>query len=119
MLNNLVKMTAILDKLEARVNTGKPDIKDPTLTKTAIEKARASIASASAAVQTQAQKDYSIPLTTETRVKADAQKIRLQLQADLQAVRKQVIDAKQSVSNAIRIAKSGKEEVKEATDGAK
>lgn len=93
MLKHLDKMLIILEKLETRTNTRQ-------------EETKAIIASASAIVKNQAQKDYTIPITSEAKVKADAQKIRLQLHTDLQAVRKQVIEAKQSVANAVRSAKS-------------
>lgn len=95
MLKHLAKMSAILDKLAARVISG------------SIDDARASIASASSAVKLQADKDYTLTISSETKVKADAKKIRDLLHQDLQAVRTQVIDAKQAVGNAIRGAKSG------------
>ncbi len=107
MKKHLETMSAILDKLEARVNSNSPDIKDPTAAKTAIAEARAKIAAATAAVDAQAQKDYTITVTSESKVRADAQKMRDLLKTDIQALRKQLIDAKQSVSNAIRTAKSG------------
>lgn len=108
MLKHLEKMTTILNRLEARVNQGTPDIKDPAAAKEAIASASASIASATSAVQTQALNDYTITVTSEATVKANAKASRDKLHADLVAVRKQVIDAKKSVSNAIRVAKSGK-----------
>lgn len=95
MLKHLGNMTVILDKLETRAGKS-----------AAITASRVNIASASSAVRAQAQKDYTITVTSESKVKADAQKVRLQLQADLQGLRKQVIDAKQSVANAIRESKS-------------
>lgn len=107
MQNHLNRMSTILDKLETRVNQGKPDIKDPADAKTAITSARSVIATASAAVSAQAQKDYTIQVTSETKVKIDAKLQRDKLHADLLSVRKSVIDAKQAVANAIRIAKSG------------
>lgn len=107
MQNHLNRMSLILNKLEARVNEGKPDIKDPTAAKTAITSARSVIATASAAVSAQAQKDYTIQVTSETKVKIDTKLQRDKLHADLLSVRKSVIDAKQAVANAIRIAKAG------------
>lgn len=107
MVKFLDRASTILTKLEERVNRGSVDIKDVTAAKTAIASAKAAIASASAAVNTQAEKDYTLTITSERRVKADAQAARKLLHADLQAIRKQVIDAKQSVANAIRVAKSG------------
>lgn len=108
MLNHLEKMSSMLDKLEARVNQGTPDIKNTAEAKVAIDSSRAFIASATSSVKAQAGKDYTIEITLESKIRQDAQKQREQLHADLKAARKIVIDAKQSVSNAIRVAKSGK-----------
>lgn len=117
LLKHLDKMTAILNKLEGRVNQGSPDIKNPALAKAAIAESRAKIASSQAAVKAQANKDYTPTVTSEGKVKADAQAQRDRLHQDLQAVRIQVIDAKQSVANAIRVAKSGKIEVPGKKEG--
>lgn len=111
----LTTMTSILDKLETRVNKGTPDIKDPVAAKAAITAARQSIASASAAIIAQAQKDYTIEVTTESKLKADAKNQRDKLHADLQAVKKTVIAAKQSVANAIRTVKAEAAPVKGVT----
>lgn len=108
MQKHLDKMSALLDKLEARVNQTTSDIKDPAAAKAAIGEARTTIATTSAAVSAQAEKDYTLQVTTESRVKAEAQAKRDQLHKDLQETRKLVIDAKQSVANAVRVAKSGK-----------
>lgn len=107
MQKHLDTMSGILDKLEARVNKGTPDIKDPNKAKTAIATARGAISSASAVVSAQAAKDYTIQLTTEAKVRIDAKTQRDNLHKDLLATRKTVQDAKQAVTNAIRIAKSG------------
>ena len=114
MLKHLEKMTTILNKLESRVNQGTPDVKNPTAAKAAIASARSSIATASAAVAAQALNDYTIIVTSEATVKANAKASRDKLHADLLAVRKLVIDAKQAVAAAIRVAKSGK--MKEGTE---
>lgn len=105
MLKHLEKMTTILNRLEDRVNKG---------TKEAIASASASIAQATSAVQTQALNDYTITVISEATVRANAKASRDRLHTDLLAVRKLVIDAKQAVANAIRVAKSGK--MKEGTE---
>lgn len=110
-LRHLDKMSTILDKLEARVNQGKPDIKDPAKAKTAIAAARDAIASASAAVGAQVAKDYTLTGSSEAAIRTEAKAARDKLHADLQAVRKLSIAAKQAVGNAIRVAKSGKLEI--------
>lgn len=86
MLKHLDKMSTILGKLEADVTTTKE-----------------AIATATAAVKLQAEKDYTIAISSEKTVKKDAQKTREQLHNDLKVVRVQVIDAKQAVANAIRL----------------
>ena len=108
MQKHLVKMSALLDKLEARVNKSTSDIKDPQAAKAAIGEAKSAIASASSAVSTTADKDYTLQVTTESKVKAEAQAKRDQLHKDLQETRKLVIEAKQAVANAIKVSKSGK-----------
>lgn len=121
MQKNLGTMSTILDRLEARVNQGTPDIKDPVAAKAAIASAKATIATASAAVTAQTQKDYTVQVTSEAKIKTDVKTQRDKLFADLKASRKVVIDAKQSVANAIRIAKSGEKEseIKEGTSSGK
>lgn len=104
----LERVSTLLSKLEARVNQGSPNIKDVKLAKEAIASASASIKTAEAAVSAQAEKDYTITVTSEAKVKTDANNMRKQLHTDLQTVRKLVIEAKQAVGNAIRVAKSGK-----------
>ncbi len=108
MLKNLDLMSSLLDKLTERINSNSPDIKNPAVANQAVADARAAIDIARTAVQVQAQKDYTINVTTETRIKVDAQTQRDQLHKDITAVRQLVIAAKQAVSNAVRIAKSGK-----------
>lgn len=107
MQKHLNTMSGILDKLEARVNKRTPDIKDPDKAKNAIAAAREVISTASAAVSDQVQKDYTIQITSESRIRIDAKTQRDNLHKDLQATRKTVQNAKQAVANAIRIAKSG------------
>lgn len=107
MQKHLDKMSSLLDKLEARVNKGTTDIKDPAGAKAAIAEARAKIVSASSAVKSQGEKDYTITVTTETKIRADAQAKREELYKDIKSIRQQVIDARQSVSNAVRVVKGG------------
>lgn len=108
MLKHLDLMSQLLDKLVDRINSNSPDIKDPSLANQAVADAREAIDKARTAVQAQAQKDYTISVTTEAQIRKDAQSKRDQLYKDIMGVRKLVIDAKQAVSNAVRVAKSGK-----------
>lgn len=116
MLKHLDKMTSILNRLEDRVNRSTPDIKDATLAQIAIADAKAAIATASSAVKDQSEKDYTVEVSSESKVRADFKKVRDMLHADLKSIRESVIKAKQAVANAIRVAKSGKLEIpKEGT----
>lgn len=107
MLKNLDLMTQLLDKLQQRVNSLSPDIKDPEAANEAIADAREVIDATVAAVQIQSQKDYTITATAEARIGLNAKAKRDLLFKDIMAARKLVINSKQMVSNAIRIAKSG------------
>lgn len=108
---HLNTMSAITDKLENRVNQGTPDIKDPEAAREAISLARTAIASASSAVSLQALNDYTINITSESRIRTAAKLQRDKLHKDISSVRKLVIEAKQKVAGAVRIAKSGKVEI--------
>lgn len=105
MLKHLETMSNILDKLEARANQAG---------KAAIVGSRENIASATAAVNNQASRDYTLTVTSEAKIKQNAQTQRDQLFNDLKSTRQQVIEAKQSVAAAIRTAKSGTS-IKEGT----
>ncbi len=107
--NVLQRLATLLTKLEDRVNSASPDIKDASLAKEAIADAKDSIVLAQEAVTAQASKDYTIQVSTENRVRVDAKAAKEKLLTDLKAVRETVIEAKKAVSNAIRVAKSGKE----------
>lgn len=95
MQKHLGTMSLILDKLEARINKNTP----------AIDAARSAISSASAAVTAQTQKDYTITVTTEDKIRTDVKLKRDQLHADLSEIRKMVNNAKKSVADAISNAK--------------
>lgn len=105
-LKFLDKATEILSRLEARVNEAGSKGRNTTQAKGAIAAAKAALVSARATVQVQATKDYTITVTSETKVKDDVKSVRDKLHTDLQAVKKQVVDAKGAVASAIRVAKS-------------
>lgn len=107
MLKFLNRASEILTKLETRVNQRSADIKDPTAANSAISEAKTAIMSATEAVNAQAEKDYTIVVSSESRVKVDTQAQRKKLHDDLAATREIVGDAKKAVSDAIRIAKGG------------
>lgn len=98
------KMSELLDKLEDRVAKKGQEGKDTTAADTAIASASAKIASASAAIDAQKLKDYTITISSESAARADAKAARDKLHSDLAALRRIIIDAKQSVAAAIRTA---------------
>lgn len=104
MLKFLNNAERILGKLETRVNDAGTKGKDTTQAKAAITDAKKVIADARAAVVAQAAKTYTINVSSETTVRADAKTARDQLHNDLQSVRTQVQNAKKAVANAIRVA---------------
>lgn len=108
MQKHLLTAVTILNKLELRVSKATNDIKNPAQAETAIATARQAIATASSAVTVQAEKDYTIQVSRESMVKIEAKAQRDLLQSDLLATRGIVINAKQSVADAISITKSGK-----------
>ncbi len=99
MLKNLDTMSSILDKLEAILNNSEASA--------AIASARQTIATTSAVVNEQAQNDYTIQVSSESTVRSDAKAKRDQLFNDLRAVRKEVIDAKQSIMRIFRLVRIG------------
>lgn len=117
MQKHLNTMTNILDRLAFKVNQTAGDIKDPAAARAAITSARISIATASAAVSAQAQNDYTIVVTSEARIKIDAKRQRDQLHADLLALKKMIVDERQRVANAIRVARSDKVEASRVKEG--
>ena len=104
MRRHLERMSELLDKLQERVDKKITEGKDGATANNAIASASAAIASASTAVDAQALKGYTIKVSSESAVRADAKVTRDALHTDLQGVRKLVIDAKQAVANAIRTA---------------
>lgn len=115
MQKNLGVMSTILDKLEDRVNQGTPDIKDPKGAKAAIASARLVIASTSATISAQAAKDYTLQITSEAKVGIEAKTQRDKLHTNLLVLRKAVINAKQAVINAIKVARAGSPSITTAT----
>lgn len=96
MSNHLDGMSEILAKVETRKGST-----------SAIISAKVSIASATALVNIQAEKDYTITVTTEAKIKEDAKKMRDMLHSDLKTVRGAIITAKQAVAATIKEATNG------------
>jgi hypothetical protein len=104
MTKHLDKMSGILVKLQDRVNTSTPSADQKAKIDAAISSASASIDLTKTSVLNQAAKDYTLTATSEAKIKDEAKAKRDLLMSDLEVARKQVIAAKQSVANAIRVA---------------
>lgn len=104
MRKHLQKMSELLGKLNSRVNTAKTSGKDVSEAQAAMASASASLASASAALDVQTEKDYSLNVSTESAVRQEAKASRDNLHTDLQNVRKLIVEAKQALMNAFRVA---------------
>ncbi len=101
MLRHLETLTSILNRAETRLSR----VKESTQTTSArdsINKARAAIAAAESGVQSQAQMDYTIQVSSESGIKVDAKSERDKLHTDLKSARDLVRIAKDAVISAIR-----------------
>lgn len=104
MSKHLEKMKKLLARLSSWVEEQGKKGKDTTEAKTAIEKSKQAIDKAQTAVNEQKSKDYSLEASSEAKIKDEAKAMRDKLHQDLSSTRKLVIDAKQSLANAIRVA---------------
>ncbi|OGE38996.1 hypothetical protein A3F00_01780 [Candidatus Daviesbacteria bacterium RIFCSPHIGHO2_12_FULL_37_11] len=100
----LENASRILNKLQERVSNAASNGKDAASANAAISSARAKIASASAAVASQSAKEYTLSVSSESAAKAEIKATRDAFHGDWQSVRALLIDAKQAVANAIRVA---------------
>ena len=103
MLKFLGNASLILTKLETRVNQAGANGRGVTAATNAISEARGIITSANEAVVAQAEKGYTITVTSESKVNTDAKTARDLLHTYLKAVLEQVKSAKKAVSNAIEV----------------
>ena len=99
MLKHLTRLSEILSKLEKRVG----------VTNLAIDEAKTAISDAETVVNAQTEKDYTLTISSETRAKAEATKVREQLHADLKTAHEAVKNAKNKVVAAIQASLGTKE----------
>lgn len=104
MTANLNTMDNLLTKVKTKTAEKSAGGTDVTSINTAIASADAAIAAARTALETQAGKDYSITVSTETTVHSDAKTKRDQLLADLKAVHEKVKLARKALIDAIKAA---------------
>lgn len=107
MQEHLKKMSDILTKLEERVTQSGKIL--PSDAQVKIAEARANISTAEGILDAQVDKDYTITVSTESKIREDATKVKTSLSTDLQATHLALVTAKQSVSDAISFAISSLE----------
>lgn len=96
----LSKLNTILNQIITKVNLAKTQNKNTASVDAAVNKAKAAIAAAETAVSSQSTKEYVIQITTESALKVNVGSTVSQLERDLKAVHKLVVDAKQAVQKA-------------------
>ena len=105
MMTNLNRMSDLLTRIESNMNS-QSEGKDITKAKESIEKAKIAIANAKVAVTTQSEKDYTVTVTSESKVKTDAQTVRETLKNDLKLVHDLIVEARKALSEAISVTRS-------------
>lgn len=115
MVKVLDKLSSIRDRLDSKIASASAAGKDVTTAQVAIEKANDTIATAQSTVSSQAGKEYVINMPDEGGVKAAVGSVVNQLQQDLRATHKIVVDAKQAVMSAAKEVAKLKIEKEKAT----
>lgn len=98
----LEKLSSISARLDQKIASEEAAGKDVSTAQSALESANDAIATAQSTVSSQAGKEYTIEITSETGLKLAVGKVMSQLQTDLRATHKTVVDAKQAVMKAAR-----------------
>ncbi len=99
-VESLNKLSEITGRLDGKIASAEAAGKDVASAQAALEKANDAIATAQSAVSSQAGKEYVIEITDEKGLRLAVGKVMSQLQADLRATHKTVIDAKKAVMKA-------------------
>ncbi|MBI2051847.1 hypothetical protein HYT33_03750 [Candidatus Roizmanbacteria bacterium] len=95
----LNKLSSIMERLQKKTDDAKTQGKDTKAAEDAIFKANDAIATAQSTVSSQAGREYVIELGEESAVRGAVGAVVNQLQQDLRATHKAVVDAKQAVMN--------------------
>lgn len=88
--NSVNRIEGVLDAIGSRTDKAEAAGKDVTAVRAKIETAHGAIDAARAAIEAQADKDYTLEVSSEATVKTDASGTRTQLRTDLETVRKAV-----------------------------
>lgn len=100
------KMNKIVERLETKIATEEANGADVTSIRNAVSEAKAAITAAQTAVDTQTEKDYSVVVSTETKVSEDARLAKNNLHNDLKTTHDLMVTARQSLAKAISTAQS-------------
>ena len=102
----LEKIASVLERIKAKTEEAAGAGKDVAAINAAIAEAESEWMEADVAVKSQAEKDYSIVVNTESTVKTDASSARDTLKADLNMAHTQLVEARQTLANALSTALS-------------
>lgn len=91
----------LLTKIEDKINEAEKNGKDMTSAKSALATARTELDKAKAAIDAQAEKDYTVIVSDEATVRSDAQTARGLLATDIKSVHELVITARKSLKDVI------------------
>ncbi len=97
MANHLIRLSAILDKIQTRASEASASGRNTLTVQTALDKARSMITIAQTAVTTQSQNDYTVTISSENTAKVEIKKTRNKLFNDLKNTRDQVVAAREAV----------------------
>lgn len=101
MTDALTKLTQILNRIKNKAANLAASGQNTTALYTAITEAETAIASAKAAVEEQASKEYSANITTDAGLRSVIGQMVSQFRLDIQAVHKLMVEARQAVAEAI------------------
>lgn len=99
----LEKLANVLDNLAEKIDKAKANGQNTSEVEAAMTKAQSILLSAQNAVADQVAKEYIIKINKEDNIKADVGSVVRQLEADLQATRKTILNAKDTVHSVVKL----------------
>ncbi|EKE02768.1 MAG: hypothetical protein ACD_20C00336G0003 [uncultured bacterium] len=109
MLNNLEMMARLLNRLTGADQSATSSANLPKITPLEAESIEQAINEATAAVNAQALKDYTVSVSSESGILTDVRATRLQLLADLKAAHEKVVSVRQLLASVIKSLAGGDE----------
>lgn len=98
----LKKLTSLLNRLEVRKDSAKALGKDVSGVELAITNARAAIATAQSAVDSESQKDYTAKFSSDSNLKSGIKTAKTQMRTDLKAVHSKLVLARSAVVSVLQ-----------------